>query len=853
VPGRNLTREEARERARILSVEEYDVALDVSGGAVEGDVTAPSGTFGSRTTIRFTCREAGAATFVDLLAPTVHEIVLNGRALDPAEVFDGARVAITDLVEGPNELTAVAACAYSRTGEGLHRFVDPVDERVYLYTQYEPADARRVFADFEQPDLKASFRFSVTAPADWHVISNSATPRPEPVRDGVARWDFAPTPRISTYLTAVIAGPYHAVFDTYTGSDGHVIPLGGFCRASLAEAFDHEEIFEVTRRGLDLFHDRFAYPYPFGKYDQLFVPEYNLGAMENPGAVTFTEEFVFRSKVTDASREGRANVILHEMAHMWFGDLVTPRWWNDLWLKESFADFMGSYALGAATRWTDAWTSFAARRKDWAYRQDQLPTTHPIVAVVEDLEDAKLNFDGITYAKGASVLKQLVAYVGEDAFFAGARAYFRDHAWGNTTLGDFLGALAEPSGRDLKSWSADWLETSGVNTLRPAVETDADGVITSFTVLQEVPPAFPTLRPHRIAIGLYDGATRVARVEVDVIGARTEVPELVGRVRTPLILLNDDDLTYAKIRFDAESWRNLLDGLGDLDSSLARALCWGAAWDMTRDGELSATDHLALVLRHAGRETDVGVVQKLHAQVRTGLDRYTDPAARAESLHTLAAGALRELRAAAPGGDHQLAWARALATASAGPDELALLGGLLSGDEEIPGLVVDTELRWSMLRALCAGDAAGEAAIAAELERDGTAAGRLRAAECRAALPTAEAKAHAWQQVVENDELPNAMLAAVISGFATPGQEDLTDPYTDRYFAALTDLWRDRSIEIARRVVVGLYPSGRVDTDTLRRTDDWIAAAEPVPALKRLVVECRDDVARALRARTRNS
>jgi aminopeptidase N len=844
VPGRNLTREEARARARILSVEDYDVRLDVT--------TDSSETFHSETVLRFTSREAGASTFVDLLAPQVHEVVLNGRPLDPDKVFDGTRVAIEDLVEGANELRVLASCAYSRTGEGLHRFVDPVDDQVYLYTQYEPADSRRVFANFEQPDLKASFRFSVTAPEHWQVVSNSTTPAPVPVREGVARWDFAPTPRISTYLTAVVAGPYHAVFDSYTSAAGLVVPLGAFCRASLASAFDHAEIFEVTKQGLDLFHDRFGFPYPFGKYDQLFVPEYNLGAMENPGAVTFTEEFVFRSKVTDSAREGRANVLLHEMAHMWFGDLVTPRWWDDLWLKESFADFMGAYAQGAATRWTGAWTSFAARRKDWAYRQDQLPTTHPIVAVVDDLEDAKLNFDGITYAKGASVLKQLVAYVGEDAFFAGARSYFHRHAWGNTTLGDFLNALAQTSGRDLTSWSASWLETSGVNTLRPAIETDADGVITSFAVLQEASPAFPTLRPHRIAIGLYDGPARVARVEVDVVGARTEVPELVGRARTPLILLNDDDLTYAKVRFDERSWQAVLDSLGDLDSSLARALCWGAAWDMTRDGELPASEYLALVLRHAGRESDVGVVQKLQTQVKTGLDRYTDPAFRAEGLRLLAAGSLIELRAATVGGDHQLAWARSLASASTSITELAFLRALLTGDEQIPGLAVDAELRWTLLLSLCAGGAADEPDILAELDRDGTAAGHRHAAQCRAARPTPEAKAQAWRLAVESDELPNATLGAVLAGFSTPGQEELTEPYTDRYFAALTRVWQDRSIEIARRIVVALYPSGRIDPDTLRRTDDWIAAAEPVPALKRLVVECRDDVARALKARKRD-
>ena len=551
MPGENLTREEARQRAALVTVEGYDVSLDLRSATQPRETT-----FRSVTTIRFRCARPGAATFVDLVAPAVDAVVLNGRRLDPSEVFDGARITLDGLAES-NELTVDARCAYSRTGEGMHRFADPEDGRVYLYTQYEPADARRVFANFEQPDLKAPFGFSVTAPEDWTVISNGELAR----QDGEIR-RFARTRPISTYITAVVAGPYHVVRDRYTRAlpDGTVleIPLGALCRASLARHFDAADIFAVTRQGLDFFHDHFDFPYPFGKYDQAFVPEYNIGAMENPGCVTFREEYVFRGKVTQASYEHRANVILHEMAHMWFGDLVTMDWWDDLWLKESFADFMGALSLVEATRFTDGWITFANRRKAWAYRADQLPSTHPVTADIRDLQDAKLNFDGITYAKGASVLKQLVAYVGRDAFLEGARRYFKRHAWGNTRLADLLAVLEETSGRDLAEWSAAWLETAGVNTLTPQVSYGADGRVAELAVVQEAGPAHPRLRPHRVAVGLYrrgpKGAIeRYARAELDVRGPRTVVAELAGAERPELILVNDEDLTYCKVRFDAGS------------------------------------------------------------------------------------------------------------------------------------------------------------------------------------------------------------------------------------------------------------------------------------------------------------
>ncbi|WP_042402749.1 aminopeptidase N, partial [Streptacidiphilus carbonis] len=860
MPGTNLTRDEARERARILSVDGYEVELDLRSAVQPVAEGEGAGRFRSRTVLRFRCSEPGADSFADLLAPAVRSVVLNGTALDPAQVFDGSRIALPGLAES-NELVVEADCAYSRTGEGLHRFTDPVDGETYLYTQYEPADARRVFTTFEQPDLKGAFSFTVTAPAHWQVFSNSpAGGDPVAVESG-RTWQFAPTPRISSYITAVVAGPYHVARDHYarTLSDGRrlEIPLGALCRASLAQYFDSDEIFTVTKQGLDFFHEEFDYPYPFGKYDQAFVPEYNLGAMENPGLVTFREEYVFRSKVTEAAYEGRANVILHEMAHMWFGDLVTMQWWDDLWLKESFADFMGAFAQVEATRYQAGWITFANRRKTWAYRQDQLPTTHPITADIRDLEDAKLNFDGITYAKGASVLKQLVAYVGRDAFFEGARRYFKRHAFGNTTLADLLAVLAETSGRGseaMAEWSRAWLETAGVNALTPQLITDSSGTITSFAVLQEAAAEQPTLRPHRIAVGLFDrdpvsGAlVRTHKVELDVAAAaRTEVPELVGLARPALVLVNDEDLTYCKIRFDEVSLAALRESLGELEDPLARALSWSALWNLTRDGLMPARDYLETVLRFAGRESDIGVLQSLHLQARTALDMYVTPDAREEWAGRLAEGALGELRAAEPGGDHQLAWARFFAQTAASESELQLVGGLLAGTARIDGLDVDQELRWTLLHTLAAAGVADEAALAAELARDDTASGKRLQTGCLAARPTTEAKAEVWRQVVDSDQLPNALVEAQISGFqSAAGRRELVAPYTEPYFEVLEKVWSERSIEIAMRIVSGLFPRLVTTGATLERTDLWLREhGGAAPALRRLVLEGRDDLGRA--------
>ncbi|MFF3709727.1 aminopeptidase N [Streptomyces phaeochromogenes] len=853
MPGTNLTREEAQQRAKLLTVDSYEIDLDLSGAQGEG------GTYRSVTTVRFDSAETGAESFIDLVAPAVLEVTLNGDSLDPAEVFKDSRIALPGILEGRNILRVVADCAYTNTGEGLHRFVDPVDQQAYLYTQFEVPDARRVFASFEQPDLKATFQFTVKAPTGWTVISNSPTPEP---KDDI--WVFEPTPRISTYITALILGPYHSVHSVYE-KDGQSVPLGIYCRPSLAEFLDSDAIFEVTRQGFEWFQEKFDYAYPFKKYDQLFVPEFNAGAMENAGAVTIRDQYVFRSKVTDAAYEVRAATILHELAHMWFGDLVTMEWWNDLWLNESFATYAEAacQAYAPQSRWPHSWTTFANSMKTWAYRQDQLPSTHPIMAEINDLDDVLVNFDGITYAKGASVLKQLVAYVGEDEFFQGVQAYFKRHAFGNTRLSDLLGALEETSGRDLKTWSKAWLETAGINVLRPEIETDADGVITAFAIRQEA-PALPagakgesTLRPHRIAVGLYDldddsgkllRDDENGRVELDVDGELTAVPELVGRRRPAVILLNDDDLSYAKVRLDEQSLAFVTEHLGDFESSLPRALCWASAWDMTRDAELATRDYLSLVLSGIGKESDIGVVQSLHRQVKLAIELYADPTAREALLTRWTDATLAHLKSAAGGSDHQLAWARAFAATARTPEQLDLLEGLLDGRETIEGLAVDTELRWAFVQQLAAVGRFDEAEIAGEYELDKTAAGERHAASARSARPTEEAKSEAWASVVESDKLPNAVQEAVIGGFVQTGQRELLAPYTDKYFAAVKDVWDSRSHEMAQQIVVGLYPSVQVSEETLRKTDEWLASAEPGPALRRLISESRAGIERALRA-----
>ena len=849
MPGTNLTRDEAATRAALLDVTSYTVDLDLTTA-----LSTDASTFSSVTTLEFTCREPAASTFADLVAPTVREITLNGRSLDPATAYADSRIALDDL-EATNTLVVTADCAYSNTGEGLHRFVDPVDDRVYLYSQFEVPDARRVFTTFEQPDLKSVFTFNVTAPSHWVVVSNSETPEPREVSDTASVWNFPTTQRMSTYITAVVAGEYHGEFDTYEGKFG-TIPLGHYCRQSLKEHMDTAELVKLTKQSFEFFEEQFDYPYPFGKYDQLYVPEYNMGAMENAGCVTLRDEYLPRSRQARSFFEFRTSVITHEMAHMWFGNLVTMRWWDDLWLNESFAEWACYWCEANATDFTDAWTGFANARKQTGYRADQLPSTHPIAADNVDLHAVEVNFDMITYAKGASVLKQLVAWVGMEPFLDGLRAYFKEWEFGNPEFKDLLAALEKSSGRELQSWAQEWLQTAGVNTLAPAFELDADGNYASFSVAQSAHPDWPTLRRHRLGIGLYDtvsnenGDGRLVRrdyVEVDVEGASTDVAELVGVKQPDLILLNDEDHTYAKIRLDDRSLATAIAGLSRLDDSLPRALVWGSAWDMTRDGEMRARDWVDLVLANIGEETDAWGVTRIPSTTALAVNFYSDPTHRPELRATWESGLRELLLAAEAGSDQQLTFARSYARAAHSDGAVDDVVGLLDGSFIVEGLTVDQDLRWELITALAKVGRFGDAEIDAELGADNTISGKEKAAAARVAQPRAEVKEAAWTAIMDPVTANETARKMTLSIFRF-GQEDLLEPYLDKYLDAAGTAIDTLGFHKASVVLESGFPKALASPATMARLDAWLADNTAPKGAVRYVGEARAEVARALDA-----
>ncbi|MFT4217041.1 MAG: aminopeptidase N [Micropruina sp.] len=840
----NITRDEASARSRLLTTHRYQITVDLTG--------SPS-TFTSTSTIAFS--SLTGATFVDLIADSIIEASLDGAPLDTSG-FNGERLAF-EVSDGNHVLAITAACRYSNTGEGLHRFVDPVDSRVYCYTQLEVADARRVYACFDQPDLKASFEFAVLAPAHWTVLSNSPEVQPA-VAGELGRWEFAPTPPISTYITALIAGEYHTVRTVYDGREAE-IPFSLSCRASMAEHLDVDRLFATTSRGFDVFEEHFGEPYPFTDYAQVFVPEFNAGAMENAGCVTIRDEYLYRSRVTSAAYEARDNTILHELAHMWFGDLVTMTWWDDLWLNESFAEWASHFAQDEIRKrhgGDDPWATFCNQRKTWAYRQDQLPSTHPIAADMVDLEAVELNFDGITYAKGASALRQLVAFVGLGPFLAGVRTYFGRHAWGNTQLTDLLRALEEASGRDLSFFTGQWLQTAGVNTLTSEYEIDERGRFSRFTVVQHATEQWPTLRRHRIGVGCYDptddGIEHVHRVELDIDGERTEVPALVGVPAPAVVLLNDGDLSYAKIRID-RGLDVVVARIHEFLDPVARALLWGSTWDMCRDAQLPASDYVDLVTRGVAVETDLTAVTAVLAQAETAVRYYTPRAARPALATRWTAGLVRLLKDAEPGSDHQLAIVRALATSLGTPAGADLLRAWLAGEEVPEGLVVDADLRWRFVTQLAQLGGLDDDEIAAELARDNTATGAEKAAGARAVRPDADAKAEAWRLAIEDASVPNATHTQICVHFWAQNQEAVLRPYVDAWFEVMADIaaqrnrWGQRSLAIRKNIGELLFPRPFGDRALVARIDEWMATTELTDSVRRMVSERRDDVERALR------
>lgn len=832
--------EEAKARSALIGNVLYEVSLDLAGSTDE---------FLADTKVTFDAKAQGARTFIDIAAKRLESATLNGVPV-PAAEFSGSRLEIGPLLKGHNELQVVAAFPYERTGVGMHRFVDPEDGNVYLHTQFEPFDAHRVYACFDQPDIKANFRFRVRAPEGWRVVSNAqALQASSGIKKGLrwSEWVFAPTQKISTYVTAVIAGPYEEVRSERQG-----LPLALYVRRSLAPYLDPDEVFSITKAGLDFYEDRFGISYPFSKYDQAFVPEFSAGAMENAGLVTFNERYIFRSRVSEGQKEGRANTILHEMAHMWFGDLVTMSWWDDLWLNESFADFMASYALRGATRFQNSWIHFANMEKAQALVQDQLSTTHPIVAHYPDTDSVRLGFDAITYQKGASVLKQLMAYVGEEAFFAGLKDYLHTNAFGNTRLTDFLGALQKVSGRDLKGWTKAWLQTPGANTIEPFV-VSRSGKIVSAVLKQDPSMEHPTLRPHRLKVGLYrlneDRIVRSGTVLKDITGKGAAIPELVSEQTPEILLPNDEDLTYAKIRLDPKSSQAAEAGLGKVQDPLARTLLWGCFWDRTRDADYPSGGWLQLFYGHILSESDPLVLDVLLSRSEDALARFVADSRKEAAWVEFSKFAKERFMLCQPGSDQQLSWAKAFFDTAFEKDQLSLLKGLLDGTEQIQGLKMDFDRRWQAILTLAKRGEATQETIQEELEEDPTDMGQRNAAQARAALPTEEAKAAAWKESTQDTGIPLRTREALTLGFWQPFQEEVLAPYAERYFEEVPSFWKRFGPDEAIVLTSRLFPRLFVREDVLLAAEKLLQEPNLSNEARRILMEGRDEIQRALKAR----
>ncbi|MFW9043139.1 aminopeptidase N [Corynebacterium striatum] len=834
----NLTREEANARSQMIDVKHYDVHLDLTDSETH---------FISTAVVSFHVKQAGS-TFIDLRGEELLELRLNGAPL-PTNAYEAKfGVPLSGLQVADYELKVVAKIPYSHTSEGLHRFVDPADEKVYLYTQFETADAKRVFACFDQPNMKATYSLAFDAPADWTVITNGPT-QTTAGANGAQTWSTEIDYPLSTYLVALCAGPYYEVTDTWTGElsehpEGNPaqkleVPLGVYCRASLAEHLDAERILTETKQGFDFYHRNFGFAYPFGKYDQIFVPEFNAGAMENAGCVTIRDEYVFSSKATHYKYERRADTILHELAHMWFGDLVTMEWWDDLWLNESFATWSAAISQAEETQYDTAWVTFANVEKSWAYQQDQLPTTHPISTDASDIETVEQNFDGITYAKGASVLKQLQAYVGRENFFAGVRRHFKAHAYSNATFDDLLSSLETSSGRDLSFWAQQWLKTTGINSLSVHTETDSAGIITAAELVQ----SGDTLRTHRVCVGLYslqgDKVVRTDRIEMDIDGASTEIAELVGKKRADIdfILPNDDDLTYALLDLDEGSLEFLIGNIDKFEDPLARTLCWSAAWEMTRGGAMKARDFVALVARGAAAETELAVLERILQQAASAQSNYADPAWAKEST-VLADALLEGTKDSDP--ERSIIFAQALAKIRLTDGTRAFLQDVLESSD-------DEGLRWYAIAALAADGALGDvsSAVDAQLARDNSATGYQAAVRARAAVNTADNKRAVWDEIVAG-ELTNRELTSKLEGLTYPGSDELLP--TSEFFDVAEKVWSSQSSEIGLTSVTGLFPSWAISQETLDEADEFLKR-DLAGGLRRSVTEQRDRMARALRNR----
>ena len=842
-----LSQDEAVARARLVSEISYEIHLDLVAGAssYRGDVTIR---------FDFAASDDGAAdgVFLDQRGGGIERIEVNGEEIEvgPGEYRIGLPAA---ALQASNVVRVGYEHEYDHTGDGFHQFIDPEDGSEYLYSNFEPYNAHRLFPCFDQPDLKASYDLTVDAPSDWELIANGPELGREELKDGRLRRRFAPAERFSTYLFALIAGPYHVVRNEHRG-----VPLGFFCRRSLVRHLDEDELFEVTKQGLDFYGGFFDYAYPFGKYDQIFVPEFNFGAMENIGAVTHSERMVFRDPPTENQRLGRAEVLLHEMAHMWFGNLVTMRWWNDLWLNESFATYMAYLAMVEATRFGTAWQAFNSGMKAWAYRQDQLVTTHPIAGQVRDTDETFLNFDGITYGKGAAVLKQLVAAVGMDGFREGMRIYFRRHAFGNTTLAEFLDAIGEGAGRDLHGWAALWLETASLNTLAASWEVE-DGRLAGLAIAQTAPEDYPTLRPHRLDLALVgagdgDGEAAVETLAVSVEGDRTVVEEAAGRDAPQLVVPNHNDHAFVKVALDERSLRFIGDHLERVGDPLLRQLIGQSLWNMVRDQQLRSTDYLSLIASKVTSETDTELIESVLATAIAAIARYVPAEQRDEQAHRfseVAWEALQALPEGEAGDDLRIIWARTLIGVAITPSDIRRVISLADGELSAPGLTIDQEMRWDIAaRAVAHGVEGAEARVEAERERDPSDRGERAAIRAAVATPSEAAKEAAWERIHGEGYGSLHLTAAAMSGFHWNVQRELLDPWVEEFFERAPAVFGERQNEFTRAWFANLFPHYRIEQAVLDRSRALLGEiGDGLPLLARSLREANDDLERAIRCR----
>jgi aminopeptidase N len=832
----NLTQLDAESRAARVKGCAYELNIELTRGA---------DTYRGEATLQFDLSGTGDI-FLDFRGKTIENLEINGQVVEPN--WNGYRLFLPgDALAASNVVRINYENEYDHEGDGFHQFKDPEDGEEYLYSNFEPYESHRLFPQFDQPDIKGTYRLTVTAPAEWEVIANSRTASISEADSGRNRHRFEPTKAFSTYLFALVVGPYHVAREKHGDID-----VGLFCRKSLAKHLDTGELFEVTKQGLDFYADFFDFPYPFGKYDQVFVPEFNAGAMENVGCVTHNEYMVFRDPPTENQRRGRAEVVLHEMAHMWFGDLVTMRWWNDLWLNESFATYMSYLCMAESTRFQTGWQDFASSIKNWAYRQDQLVTTHPIAGQVEDTDQTFLNFDGITYGKGASVLKQLVKAIGMDGFRAGMRHYFRTHAYGNATLAQFLASLETGSGVDLKTWARLWLETPSLNTLGTRWEADGER-LTSFTLTQDAPPDYPTLRPHRVDIGLVQdtGAElRVTVVPASVSGREADVPEARGEARPSLVFPNYGDHGYAKVALDRDSLAFLKEHMQRIDDALLRLQLWTSLWSMVRDQQLRSTEYLELVRNKISREESPELVEAVLSNATAAIARYVPESLKSMEAHAFVDVANKALRGNISK-DLKIIWARNLISNAVAAEDIVLAARLADGEEVIDGVEIAQDMRWAIAAKFVAyGLPGAEERVAAEAARDPSDRGVRAKLRCETSVPSEAAKTNAWTKFQGEGYGSLYLTAAAMSGFNWSEQRALLEPYVERFFSSLPGVFRTKDKEFASDYFRSLFPGYRVERDVLEQSERVLSAyGQELPVLARTIKEANDDLLRSIKCR----